>query len=274
MILTCTNIANEWLTSLAETIKSESLKPRLGIVMVGANPATRTFVNKKLQAAKLINATVTLSELPDSPTTSTVQAAVSDLAKKCNGVIVQLPLPSDCDTSSILDSVPSNKDVDGLGRDQLARAVRHEHGFIPATVRGILHLLEHQKVALAGKRVLIVGAGQLVGRPLALALINHDASVLVADKEDEALAELSKLADVIVTATGVHGTLKAEHVHKGQLILDAGFSMAGKKIQGDADTAAIDAAGATITPVPGGIGALTVAALFANLVDAVLEQRA
>ncbi len=274
MILSCTKIATAWLAELKQTIASESLTPRLGIVQVGEDAASSTFIQKKRDAAESLGVTVEVVKLPAAASTDRVSQATRALAQKVDGVIVQLPLPSSMHAAQILDAVPTKKDVDGLGAGQVAAAMRREVGFIPATVRGILYLLEHQQISLAGRRVLIVGAGQLVGRPLALALLNRGASVIVAEKDEQDLVQLAKNADVIVSATGVPGTITAKHVHAKQLVLDAGFTRSKGHMVGDVQTEAVSKVGATVTPVPGGIGALTVAGLFANLVDAVLSPKA
>jgi len=273
MILSCTKIADQWLTELKQTITSESLTPRLGIVLVGDSAASKVFIQKKREAAEQLGVTVQVAELPEQTTTDQVVAQVRALAAKVDGLIVQLPLPSNIDAATVLDAVPPAKDVDGLGCLQIAASFRNEPSVVPATVRGILYLLEHQKVSLAGRRVLIVGAGQLVGRPLALTLLNRGASVLIAEKAEPNLKQLARNADVLVSATGVPGTITAEHVHKDQLVLDAGFSRVKGKTVGDVATAEVSKAGAVVTPVPGGIGALTVAGLFANLIDVVFSPK-
>ncbi|MFO0705158.1 MAG: bifunctional 5,10-methylenetetrahydrofolate dehydrogenase/5,10-methenyltetrahydrofolate cyclohydrolase [Candidatus Andersenbacteria bacterium] len=268
MIITCTEIAKHWLAELAKTISSESLTPRLGIVQVGSAEAATRFIKKKREAADKLGIQVQHKQFAPNLTTSALQQQVTALAKQVDGLIVQLPLPSSLQTRAILDAVPPAKDIDGLGAAQLAALVRNEHGFVPATVRGILYFLESYKIPLAGTRIAIVGLGQLVGRPLALALANRGATLLLADKQEKQLTALLSSAEVVVSATGVPGTLTGKHVHKNLLVLDAGFSIKNGKIVGDVETDTVAAAGARVTPVPGGLGALTVAALFANLLDA------
>lgn len=273
MLINCTAYADEWLAELSKRRAGLPRTPRLGVLLVGGDPASEKYVAGKQRAAEKVGVEVILERAKTSATTAQLVTLVRALARRVDGLIVQLPLPPGVDQAAVLDAVPAGKDIDGLGATSLAGLMRKRENFVPATVRGILHLLEKQNVPLIGARILIVGAGQLVGRPLAQALINRGATVLVSDKSEKDLAGLSQASAVVITATGQPGTLLANQVHPGQLVIDAGFSLQDDVVVGDADTAAIDAAGIHVTPVPGGVGKLTVAALIANLFEAVLGSK-
>lgn len=273
MLIDCKSFAQEWLVNLKHQRAELSRAPRLGVVLVGSNPASKRYVGAKQKTAHEMAIAVTVSEAPVTATTEDVVALVTSLADQVDGMLVQLPLPKQIDSTKVLNAVPSEKDIDGLGEISLAALVRGKEKYLPATVRGIVYLLQKLEIKIDGARVLIVGAGQLVGRPLALALTNRGASVTVADKGENDLAALSKHADVLVSATGQIGLIGAREVHAGQVVIDAGFNVQNGHSIGDVDTEAVSKVGAFVTPVPGGVGRFTVLALIANLLEAMLGSK-
>ena len=274
MIISCADIASAWLTTIKKEIATLGVQSRLGILFIGNDPGSERFVARKIQVGEQLGVSVSVERLPSDVTSTQARQKLDGLVAQSDGVIIQLPLPSGIDSRVLLDAVPPEKDVDGLSGSSLSNLVRARNGFVPATVRGILHLLTHGGVTIKGARVAVLGAGQLVGRPAALALLNMGATVQMLDQHEPNPDELLLQADVIISAVGKPGVLRAEAVNKNALVLDAGFSLVDGRITGDADTKAINQRGARITPVPGGLGALTVAGLYANLLDAIrLEHR-
>ncbi|MFH0830751.1 MAG: bifunctional 5,10-methylenetetrahydrofolate dehydrogenase/5,10-methenyltetrahydrofolate cyclohydrolase [Parcubacteria group bacterium] len=274
MIVLCKPIASQWLSKIAQKIKRRARTPSLGVLLVGQDPASQRFVQSKKRAAERIGVKINFTNVPVGTSTTSLVQCVATLAGDSTGVLVQLPLPADVEAGAVLDAVPARQDVDGLGSASLSALVRNTPGFVPATVRGILYLLEKQSIMPKGTRFLIVGAGQLVGRPLGLALLNRGATVTWADRYEVELAALSRQADVLVSAVGKPGLIRGCHVHAGQLVIDAGFNLQAGKVTGDVVTEEVSKAGAVVTPVPGGVGKLTVVALLANLLEASAAARA
>ncbi|MDP2587637.1 MAG: bifunctional 5,10-methylenetetrahydrofolate dehydrogenase/5,10-methenyltetrahydrofolate cyclohydrolase [bacterium] len=273
MIINCTVLAKEWLAALAQEITAKGMHPRLGILLVGDDPGSKKFVARKEKAGAELGVSVITERMSAETDEHTILERLRTLSEQSDGVIVQLPLPQQGMAARLLDAVPPKKDIDGLSSTSLSNLVRNLPGFVPATVRGILHLLKTQKVPLKGAHVAVLGAGQLVGRPAALALLNRGATLQIIDKHEHDAPALVRQADIILVATGIPGSLGSAAVKPGALVLDAGFSVVNGAITGDADTHALDLLGARVTPVPGGLGALTVAGLYANLLDALrLDQ--
>lgn len=268
MIIQCKKLAEEWLSDLGTRVRALSRSPRLGILLIGDDPGSTRYVQQKESAGKTIGVAVNVAHIAASVSQQEARNSLVKLEKSVDGLIIQMPLPKQLGAHELLDAVPANKDVDGLSAASLAALHRNCEGFVPATVRGILYLLERREISVSGKHVVIIGAGQLVGRPAAFALINRGATVSVVDVSESAPERLLSQADIVISATGSPGTAIAG-IRKGTLVLDAGFSFVAGKVVGDLDTKELDALGAVVTPVPGGLGRLTVPALFDNLLQVI-----
>jgi len=265
-------IAEQWLTKLAKQVGSLNRAPRLHIVQVGADPGSGIYVKRKLSAAKKIGVDARVILLPAEANTQTVLDAILEAAKQSDGIIVQLPLPPGINQQAVLDAVPSALDVDALSTQSTQRlADNFEGAIVPATPRAIIEILKGVKT-IRDLRVAIVGAGVLVGRPLSYALVNEGAKVTPVDIDTPNPTELTKQADVIVSAVGKPGLITAEHVKSGQIVIDAGFNFIDGKVVGDVDAEAVEPIVDQLTPVPGGVGAVTVVALLANVIDATVRR--
>ncbi|MBX4181742.1 bifunctional 5,10-methylenetetrahydrofolate dehydrogenase/5,10-methenyltetrahydrofolate cyclohydrolase, partial [Candidatus Parcubacteria bacterium] len=182
------------------------------------------------------------------------------------GIIVQLPLPEHVDKDAVIEAINPTKDVDGLTSKTL---------FTPATAKGILTLLDYYKVKIKGKKVVMVGKSQLVGLPITLSLLNRHATVTVCHKQTRNLSQETRQADILIVATGVPGLITPKHVSKGQVVIDVGITvLRNKKVVGDVDFENVSKIVQAITPVPGGVGPMTVYSLFENLLKACLRRQA
>lgn len=260
-------VADTWLAETRQRVAGLPRQPKLAIVQVGEDPGSSAYVRRKLSAAEKVGIKARREQLPVDATTETVVAAVRDVADDADGVIVQLPLPSGVERTAVLDAEPVDRDVDGLSTESQKALEKNEKGFVPATPLGILRLLKGQ-LELKGAKIAILGAGFLVGKPLAQVLKHLGVEVVLLDEYSENVPEQTSAADVLVASAGVPGLVGKEHVRAGQIVIDAGFSFKDGKPVGDVKFDEVEPIVKAVTPVPGGVGPLTVAALLSNVVDA------
>ncbi len=277
-------IAREALaTELVKKVQALSAKPKLAIIQVGDREDSASYIRAKKNFALKIGAEVIHAKFPLEITQDKLILAIKDFNsdKSINGIIVQLPLPEHLDKKTIIDSVDPKKDVDGLGSVQIDRWSNDKDGAIlPATARGVGELLKFYDVSLSGKKVTVTGRSNLVGRPIAVMCSKSGAEVIVCHSKtsETDLISSAKGADIIIVAAGKPKLIGANHVKSGQIIIDVGINtvqgevldgeVENKKLVGDVDFEAVKDLVAAITPVPGGVGPMTVLALFENLVDA------
>jgi len=234
--------------------------PRLGIVVGAVDPVIESFVRIKTRAAARLGVDMVRVDLPEgAATTSDVVAAVEKLSPEVDGIIVQLPLPKEIDVDTVLAAIPPERDVDGIN-PTIREADRLVHAPVAAAVEEIL---KRYSVDPAGKHAVVVGAGRLVGAPVAALLRSRGASVTVITLEEGSLDTLND-ADIVVLGAGNPGFVKPGMLKEGVVLIDAGTSEAGGKIQGDADPLCAEKASVS-TPVPGGVGPIAVAMIFKNL---------
>ncbi|MDD5606132.1 MAG: bifunctional 5,10-methylenetetrahydrofolate dehydrogenase/5,10-methenyltetrahydrofolate cyclohydrolase [Patescibacteria group bacterium] len=252
-------IAADWQKALNKKVAGKCL----AAVMVGDNPASVLYLKKKADMAKKLGVTFTLHSLPANTTTEKVVALVRKLntSQRVNGIIVQLPLPSKMNEAKILEAIAPSKDVDGLTDASLT-----EDGVLPATAAGIVRLLESYWIPLTCQSVALIGFTRLLNVALAVYLSSRGNEVVVVQKGTQDMAEL-KRADIIITAAGRPGLVLGKHVGRGAVVVDAGITRRGKTVVGDVDFESVKKQAAYITPVPGGVGPMTVMALFANLAE-------
>jgi len=241
---------------LAKEIRTRKVRPHLAVVLVGNNPASRVYVGKKGEAAGRVGIDFSLHEL-SQPSLGEILILIDRLNtdRKVTGIIVQLPLPKNLDEELIINHISPDKDVDGL--NPFSR-------FTPATAGAVLEVLHRQRIKIAGARAVVVGRGKVAGRPIALALLANDATVTIAHSKTRDLAEITKQADILVSAVGRPGMIKPVMVKKGAAVVDVGISRVDGKLRGDVDPA-VEKKARFLTPVPGGIGPLTVVKLLENV---------
>jgi methylenetetrahydrofolate dehydrogenase (NADP+)/methenyltetrahydrofolate cyclohydrolase len=244
--------------------------PGLATILVGDDPASAVYVAAKRRAVREAGIRDLHRHLPADSTQLQVATVVDELAADpaASGILLQLPLPPQLTAAPLIDRIPVAKDVDGLTTVSAGLLARGERGLRPCTARAVVELLDAEGVELKGVHAAVVGWGELVGRPLAQLLLHRGATVTVAHEFTTDLAAVTRCADIVVVATGVLGLIGAEHISKGTTVIDVGIHRTAAGLLGDARTAELDGIAGRITPVPGGVGPMTIAMLLANTVQA------
>ncbi len=244
--------------------------PGLATILVGDDPASAVYVASKRRAVREAGMTDHHRPLPANTAQAEVAAVIDELAADpaVSGILLQLPLPKGLDSAPLIERIPVTKDVDGLTTLSAGRLARGEVGLRPCTPSGIMELLDAESVQLAGARAVVIGRSELVGRPMAQLLVQRDATVTVAHRYTTDLAAVTREADILVVATGVRGLIGAEHVKLGATVIDVGIHRTEKGLVGDVRAAELNGIAARITPVPGGVGPMTIAMLMDNTLKA------
>lgn len=271
MIISGKDIQQKRLKKLNQKISKLEHKPVLVIIQIGDNKESTVYINQKIKFGKSVGIPVEFYQLESTVELEFIQKLISDFNndEDIQGIIVQLPLPKKLQKFQfeIIDAISPEKDVDGLTSVNLKRLLSNEKGMVPATAKGVCTMLEESKIQVAGKHVVIVGRSVLVGRSLSQLLLNRDATVTVCHSKTKDLASITKTADIIITATGSPRLITKQHVSKGQTVIDVGITSTGELLEGDVDFDSVSKIVEHISPVPGGVGPMTVLSLFENLVD-------
>jgi len=259
------------LAQRTSSLKARGITPGLGTVLVGDDPGSHSYVSGKHRDCQEVGINSIRVDLPQSATQADVLAAIKELnaAKECTGYIVQLPLPRAINTQTILEAIDPAKDADGLHPINLGRLVAGYPAPLPCTPRGIVELINHYKIPLAGAEVVVIGRGLTVGRPLGLLLTRkqENATVTLTHTGTKDLLVHTKRADIVIAAIGQAHFLKAEHIKQGATVIDVGISRTAQGLLGDVDPSVNEVA-AFVAPMPGGVGPMTRAMLLMNVVDA------
>jgi methylenetetrahydrofolate dehydrogenase (NADP+)/methenyltetrahydrofolate cyclohydrolase len=239
---------------------------RLAVILVGNNPASLNFIKQKQKTAKKIGIQFKLYRLKENIVEQLLARKVNEIAKNKNntGIVIQLPLPRHINEQKILNILPYEKDVDALSVDNPIVE--------PPTASGIMRILEEYNIKTERKNVVIVGKGKLVGKPLAIMMAKISANLIICDRKTENLASKTRKADILVSAAGQPHLIKENMVKEGTVIVDAGFSKINNKIVGDVDFEEVKKKASYITPVPGGVGPMTIAMLMNNLIKLAKKQ--
>jgi tetrahydrofolate dehydrogenase/cyclohydrolase, NAD(P)-binding domain protein len=239
----------------------------LAVVIVGNNPASQVYVRNKMKACENVGFYSENIELDENISEKELLQEIDKLNKndRINGILVQLPLPSHINELKIIDSISPEKDVDGFHVANIGKMViGDETGFISCTPYGIMQLLEEYEIEIAGKDAVIIGRSNIVGKPMALMLIQKGATVQVCNSRTKDLRKKLNDADIIIVAAGVPKLLKKEDVKEGAVVIDVGINRVDGKICGDVDYEEVAERASYITPVPGGVGPMTIASLIKN----------
>jgi len=258
--------------AILEAAKKEAASfprpPCLAIVLVGENPASLSYVKRKEEACKKVGIATKNIRLPATASEAEAIGAVEKLNSdpSVDAILVQLPLPSGIDEEKVLSAVSPQKDVDGFHPENFGKAVLGTGSILPCTPLGVLHLLKAEGVGLAGKNAVVIGRSRIVGKPLAFLLLNEDCTVTVCHSKTRNLKKIAKQADIVCVAAGKAKMLTADMVKKGAVVIDIGINREGEKLVGDVDFEKVKEKASLITPVPGGVGPLTVAMLVKNTI--------
>ena len=266
-------IAHRIRAQVAEDVAREArggLVPGLATILVGDDPASAVYVAAKRRAIREAGMRDFHRALPQDATEEQVAAVIDELAaqREVSGILLQLPLPPGLDAAALIDRIPVGKDVDGLTTLSAGRLARGQDGLRPCTPSGVLELLDASGIPIRGAHAAVVGWGELVGRPLAQLLLRRGATVTVAHEYTVDLALVTRPADILVVATGVRGLIGPEHVKPGATVIDVGIHRTEQGLAGDVRAAELEGIAGWITPVPGGVGPMTIAMLMVNTLRA------
>ncbi len=264
-------IREELKAEVESIVSSGGRRPGLAVVLVGDDPASEVYVKNKINACKRVGIESFFYKLERSTLTEELLEVIAELnaREEVDGILVQLPLPSQIDQREVILAISPEKDVDGFHPENMGKLVaRMEDGFIPCTPLGIDLLLSHYGIDVKGKDVVIVGAGFIVGRPLSLLMLWRDATVTVCHIHTKDLKKHTLGADILISATGVPGLIKSDMVREGAVVVDVGITKVDGRIVGDVDFEAVKEKVSAITPVPGGVGPMTVTGLLMNTMKA------
>lgn len=261
-------LAEKILENLKKEIKNRHLKLRLAVIQVGDNPVSQIFINQKKKACEKTGINFYLSNLPVKINVSELKKEIDKIVRDSanSGVIIQLPLPEKFIPEEFLNIIPEEKDIDVLSEKSLGKFYQGTLKILPPTANGILQLLKNYKIGLKGKNVVIVGAGRLVGFPLATQLLKEKATLSVLNEFTKDASSFIKKADILISGVGKPKLIQGNMVKNGVVAIDAGTSMKNGRLMGDIDFESVSKKASYITPVPGGVGPLTVACLLENLV--------
>ena len=245
--------------------------PRLEVVIVGTNPASQVYVRNKARACEAIGIRSRVHELPVSTTQSQLVALVHRLNDDpaVHGILVQMPLPKPMDPRAVIEAIAPHKDVDGFHYANIGALVVGEPAFYPCTPAGVIKLLEHEGVSIEGKHAVVVGRSNIVGKPMALLLMRQGATVTICHSKTRDLGAMTRQADILVVAVGHAKLVAGDMVKPGAVVVDVGVNrLPDGKLAGDVDFESVSQVASRITPVPGGVGPMTITMLLANTVRA------
>ena len=269
-ILDGKSVRNKILDSIKEKIQNNSLNIKLAIIMVGNDEASKIYVDNKVKACDYVGIKCDKFFLDNIISEEEVISLIDKLNTDDNvtGIILQSPVPSHIDFDKCAGRIKSYKDVDGFTSDNIYNLYMNKIGLVPCTVKGIIRLLDEYNIKIEGKHAVIVGRGNIVGKPLSIALLNRNATVSVCHSKTKNLKEMTKTADILVSAVGKTNLVTKEMVKEGTVVIDVGISRVNNKVVGDTSFNEIKDKCSYITPVPGGVGPMTVAMIMENLLIA------
>lgn len=267
-------IKDELRQTVAE-LKAQGKKGALAVIQVGSDPASSVYVRNKKRACEYIGIRSESYELPEQTSEDELLALIDRLNRdpKINGILCQLPVPAHMDEDKIIRAIDPAKDVDGFHAQNVGALVIGQQGFISCTPAGIIQLLKRSGVETAGKNCVIIGRSNIVGKPMALLMLRENATVTVCHSKTKNLPEICRQADILIVAIGRPKMITAEYVKEGAVVIDVGIHrQEDGKLCGDVDFTQVEPIAGAITPVPGGVGPMTIAMLMNNCVEAMTRS--
>ena len=265
------DIKNELKEKVAK-YKEQGIEITLAVVKVGNDPASAVYVRNKEKACEYVGINSKTLALPEETTEEELLNVVKELNedKNVNGILVQLPLPKHIDESKVLLTIDSTKDVDGFHPVNVGKMVIGEDTFLPCTPAGIIEMIKRTDIDIEGKECVVIGRSNIVGKPMAMLMLKENATVTIAHSRTKGLKEVTKRADIIVAAIGKAKFVTADYVKEGAVVIDVGMDRdENGKLCGDVDFESVSKVASAITPVPGGVGAMTVTMLLVNCLRSV-----
>ncbi len=251
-------------------------KITLAVILVGENPASQVYVKNKIKATEYVGMKSLSFTLPENSTATQVEEVISSLSndKNVDGILVQLPLPKHLDESKILKLIPASKDVDGFLAENVGKLLLGEPTTVACTPFGVMKMLEDENIDLTGKNAVVIGRSNIVGKPMALLLLKENCTVTICHSKTKDLKEICSKADILVAAIGRPKFVTADMVKDGAVVIDVGINRTENGLVGDVDFDAVKEKASFITPVPGGVGPMTIAMLLENTyLSAIREQK-
>jgi methylenetetrahydrofolate dehydrogenase (NADP+)/methenyltetrahydrofolate cyclohydrolase len=258
-----------------EALVQRGVRPGLTVIIAGDDPASKVYVRNKTLAAKEIGVRSELIALPGSVTEKELLAVVERLNdnREVHGILVQLPLPRHIDSARVLETIAPAKDVDGFHEANLGALMAGRPGVVPCTPLGCMRLIEHAGMQIAGRHAVVIGRSNIVGKPVAMLLLQKDATVTICHSKTPSIEAITKQADILVAAVGRAKLVTARMVKPGACVIDVGINrLPDGKLAGDVDYDSVKEVAGWITPVPGGVGPMTIAMLLENCINAAAGQ--
>lgn len=258
-----------------EVLKAQGVSVGLAVIIVGDNPASRTYVNNKKKACAEAGIVSEEYALPESTTQKELLDLIDTLNKKesINGILCQLPLPKALDEKAVIAAINPEKDVDAFHANNVGHIMIGDYHFLPCTPAGIMEMLKYYNISVAGKECVVIGRSNIVGKPMAMLLLQQNGTVTICHSKTVNLAAVTARADILVAAVGIPKFVTADMVKDGAVVIDVGMDRdENGKLCGDVDFDAVSKKASYITPVPGGVGPMTIATLLKNTVTAAKIQ--
>ncbi len=259
----------------AEFVKEKGVTPGLAVIIVGENPASQVYVRNKHKACQDVGMYSVVIEMPGDTTQAQLLEKVDELAKDnaIHGILVQLPLPAHIDEEEVIKAIPPEKDVDAFHPANVGRIMIGNQSFVPCTPAGVMELLDAYDIEIEGKNCVIIGRSNIVGKPQAMLMLQRNATVTICHSKTKNLAEVTSKADILVAAVGRSKFVTADMVKEGAVVIDVGINRGQDgKLYGDVDYDAVFDKVSYITPVPGGVGPMTITMLLKNTLTAAKDS--
>lgn len=268
-----TEIKDETKAKVAE-LKAQGVEISLAVVQVGDNPASCVYVRNKKKACEYVGIKSVSHELPEATTEAELLELIEKLNSddSINGILVQLPLPAHMDENKVIDAISPDKDVDGFHLINVGALSTGQTGFISCTPYGIIQLLKRSGIEIAGKHCVVIGRSNIVGKPMAMLLLRENGTVTIVHSKTQNMKEITKQADILVVAIGKPKFVDDTYVKEGAVVIDVGINrQEAGKLCGDVDFDKVEPKASAITPVPGGVGPMTIAMLMNNCLESVTK---
>lgn len=262
-------VSNELIDNYKKIIEEENLKIKFAIIWVGDNPASSIYVNNKIKKCESVGIEVILYHLSNNTTEEELLKLIDKLNNdlSINGILIQSPIGNIEDENNIFNRIDESKDIDGFSKNSIGSLVLGTPKYISCTPLGIIKLLDYYNIDVSGKHVVIINRSNIVGKPLFQLLINRDATVTMCHSKTNNLSKYTRDADILITAVGKANFITSDMVSDGVTIIDVGISRVDNKVSGDVDFESVKDKCYAITPVPGGVGPMTIASVLNNLIE-------
>lgn len=259
----------------AEELKAKGTEVTLAVIQVGADPASSVYVRNKKKGCEYIGIGSLSYELPESTSQKELLSLIQELneRKDVNGILVQLPLPAHIDEDTVIKAISPSKDVDGFHPQSVGALCIGQPGFVSCTPAGVIQLLKRSGIEIAGKECVVLGRSNIVGKPMSLLLLRENATVTIAHSQTRNLKEVTSRADILIVAVGKPKMITRDYIKEGAVVIDVGINRdENNKLCGDVDFEDVKDVCSAITPVPGGVGPMTIAMLLNNCIESVKLQ--